>query len=196
MNGKQMLTAAIVAGVLMAAPATAAQTEDLWLHVRVHESQGDEKTTINLPLSLVQGLIALVPEGTRSSARIKVNDREVTVPELRAMWRDVRRRPDATWVTTDAEDGRVRVAKRGSYLYVQADERRDWRDRRRAGRDDQAEIRIPVTVVDALLSGKGDRFDLGAAISALARHGEGELVAVSSDDETVRIWVDGESVGR
>lgn len=192
MNGKKILAAALVAGALAAMPALAVkksvQPEDLWLHVKVHAAEGDERTTINLPLSLVQGFIALVPDTARGSARIRVDDREITVPELRAMWRDLRRRPDATWMTTDSRDGRVRIAKRGGYLYIQSEERQP--------RNEEAEIRIPVPVVDALLSGREDQFDLGAAISALARHGKGELVAVSSDNETVRIWVDGESVGR
>jgi hypothetical protein len=192
MNGKKILAAAMVAGALAAVPAFAvkkkAEPEDLWLHVKVHAAQGDERTTINLPLPLVQGLIALVPDTARGSAKIKVNDREVTVAELRTLWRDLRRRPDATWMTTDSADGKMRIAKRGNYLYIQGEDRH--------ARDEEAKIRIPVTVVDALLSGKDDEFELGAAISALARHGEGELVAVSSDNETVRIWVDGESVGR
>ncbi|HYG63603.1 MAG TPA: hypothetical protein VEL74_13560 [Thermoanaerobaculia bacterium] len=192
MNGKKILAAALVAGALAAVPAFAVkktvEPEELWLHVKVHAAEGDERTTINLPLSLVQGFIALVPDTARGSAKIRVNDREVSVPELRTMWRGLRHKADTTWMTTDSRDGKMRIAKRGGYLYIQAEDR--------TGGNEQAEIRIPATVVDALLSGKDDELELGAAISALARHGEGELVAVNSENETVRIWVDGESVGR
>ncbi len=51
-------------------------------------------------------------------------------------------------------------------------------------------------MVDALLQGSGDRFDLAAAIAALARNGEGELVTVNGDHETVRMWVDGDAAAR
>ena len=207
MNGKKLLAAAALASALMAVPAAramaatgtisvtadnAAKNDDLWLHIRVHEAKGKgqtegEKTTVNVPLSLVQGFLALMPDKVHGSGRIKVNDDEITVSELRALWRDVRRRPDGTWLTADSDGSKVKVAKRSGYLHIRATEPRPG---------DDAEVRIPVPVVDALLSGKGEEFELGAAISALARHGEGELVAVTSDRDTVRIWVDGESAGR
>jgi hypothetical protein len=203
MNGKKILAAAALAGVLIAAPAALAtaatgtisvttdgstKKDDLWLHIRVHEAQGDgEKTTVNLPLSLVQGFLAMVPDSVHGSGRIQVNGSELTVPQLRALWRNVRNQPEATWLTADADGSKVRVAKRAGYLFIRAAEPRPG---------DDAEVRIPVSVVDALLSGKGNEFELGAAISALARQGEGELVAVTSDKDTVRIWVDDESAGR
>ena len=45
-------------------------------------------------------------------------------------------------------------------------------------------------MLDALLSGEGDELNIEAAIRALVEQGEGELVTVSGDDETVRVWVD------
>jgi hypothetical protein len=200
MNGKKILAAAVLAGVLIAAPAALAtagtisvstdssKKDDLWLHIRVHEANaGGEKTSVNLPLSLVQGFLDMMPDSVHGSSRIQVNGNEMTVPQLRALWRNVRRQPEATWLTADADGSKVRVAKRAGYLFIRAAEPHPG---------DNAEVRIPVSVVDALLSGKGEEFELGAAISALARQGEGELVAVTSDKDTVRIWVDGESVGR
>ena len=48
----------------------------------------------------------------------------------------------------------------------------------------------------ALLSGSGDQLNVDAALDELARFGEGELLTVTSDEETVRIWVDHASEGR
>jgi hypothetical protein len=48
-------------------------------------------------------------------------------------------------------------------------------------------------VVAALLSGSGDELNVGAALEALVRRGEGELLTVNGDDETVRIWIDARS---
>jgi hypothetical protein len=54
-------------------------------------------------------------------------------------------------------------------------------------------MKIPGAVVDALLSSPGEQLNLGAALKALARHGEGEIVTVTGDGETVRIWIDDNS---
>jgi hypothetical protein len=47
-----------------------------------------------------------------------------------------------------------------------------------------------MTVVEALLSGGKDELDILAAIRALARHGDTELVSVQDRKTTVRVWVD------
>ena len=49
---------------------------------------------------------------------------------------------------------------------------------------------MPLAVVDALLSAGEKEFDLLAALSALAEHGEGELVVVQDGSSSVRIWID------
>ena len=48
----------------------------------------------------------------------------------------------------------------------------------------------------ALLSGSGDELNVQAALEELARSGEGDLLTVTGDDETVRIWVDRSAEGR
>ena len=48
----------------------------------------------------------------------------------------------------------------------------------------------------ALLSGSGDQLNVDAALDELARFGEGELLTVTGDDQTVRIWVDHASEAR
>jgi len=51
-------------------------------------------------------------------------------------------------------------------------------------------------VIEALLSRNDDQLDVGAAIQALVRQGEGELVTVNDDHDTVRIWVDAAAESR
>jgi hypothetical protein len=50
--------------------------------------------------------------------------------------------------------------------------------------------------VSALFSSDGDELNFGAALEALSRRGEGELLTVNGNDETVRIWVDSHSGGK
>ncbi len=52
------------------------------------------------------------------------------------------------------------------------------------------DIKVPLTVVEALLSAGKDELDVLAAVRALAAHGDTELVTVKDDKNTVRIWVD------
>ncbi len=52
------------------------------------------------------------------------------------------------------------------------------------------DVKFPLAVVDALLSGPEGTFDFVAAIQALADYGPGELVTVRDGNETVRVWID------
>lgn len=184
MNGKKILGMALLAG-LTASQAFAAA--DLWLHVKVHEGD-DSRVTINLPLSVVRKTGAFMPKDSTSSGKIRFDDEELSISEMREIWRDLQSKPDATFITVDDADSKVRVAKKNGYLHIRATERRGARE--------DVEVKIPATVVNALLSGDGEEFDIEAAIDALADEGEGELVTVNSDNETVRIWIDSASEAR
>ena len=52
-------------------------------------------------------------------------------------------------------------------------------------------ISIPESVVDALLSGDEDEYQIAAALRVMARQGVGDLVQVESDDADIRVWIDG-----
>lgn len=170
------------------AGAFAAQTDQLWIHIHVQDGK-DGKVSINLPISMVEKMAQSITAESTGESRLRFNDEEVTVAELRAMWNEVRRQPDATFITVEETGSKVRVAKRGGYLIVRSREDRD-------GRDEEVEMKIPGTVVEALLSAPGENLDVAAALRALARHGEGELMTVSGTGETVRIWVDATSESR
>jgi hypothetical protein len=63
------------------------------------------------------------------------------------------------------------------------------------GRDraEKVDVKMPLSVVEALLSSGKDELDIGAAVRALRAHGDTELVTVTDNDETVHIWVDSQS---
>jgi hypothetical protein len=195
--------------MLMGAAAAEARTA-LWLHIKVHDAGEGSRVSINLPLSVVEAARPLIPEEARTAGRLRVDDRDLSVEDLRRIWREVRRQPEGSYLTIDEPQGNVRVARSGGYLLIQAagGTERPGRPgapgepgsdigRRHHGREgEHVEVRIPEPVVDALLAGGGDRFDLAGAIAALAASGEGELVTVNGDHETVRMWVDAEAEGR
>jgi hypothetical protein len=175
---KKTLAIATLALGLGTAGAFAAQTENLWIHIHVKDGK-DGNVSINLPVSMVEKMAKNITTETDGNSKLRFNEEDITVAELREMWNDLRRQPDATFITVDDTHSKVRVAKRGGYLIVRSRDKQE-----------EVEMKIPGTVVDALLSAPGERLDVAAAMRALARHGEGELVTVSGTGETVRIWVD------
>jgi len=182
MKGNTLLAAALIA--TLAGPAAAA---DLWLHVDVNGGRHGEQATINLPLSMVDTIAPMISGKAHAAGRVRLDDRDYSVAELRRIWRELEAGPDATYVTVKEQDSKVRIAKQGRYLVMEANDRAQ-------GEDVQA--RVPLSVMRALLSSSGDELNVGAALEALAAEGAGELVTVTGDEETVRIWVDGESGGR
>lgn len=184
MNGKKIFGIALLTAGLAIGPAAAA---DLWLHLKVDGGRHDEQAEINVPLSMVEAFAPMLQGKVRGGSRIRLRDRDYDVAELRRIWRQLEDGPDATYVTVNEPDSKVKIAKRGGYLVMTAVDR----DTRRDGHDGESvEARIPVSVMGALLSGSGDGLDVGAALRELVRYGEGELMTVVSDEETVRIWVD------
>jgi hypothetical protein len=183
---------AIAALFAFALTAARVSASDLWLHVKVHEAKDDSHVTVNLPLSMVEKTAALIPAEARNSGKIRLNGKEdMDVVQLRQLWNEVKNRPDATYVTVDEKDSKVRVAKTGEYLSIIAKDAVGHQ-----GGRENVEVKIPLDVVSALLSGQGDEMNIGAAIQALARRGAGELVTVDGDAETVRIWVDAAAESR
>jgi hypothetical protein len=183
MNGKNILGAALIALTFVTGPAAAA---DLWLHVKVDGGKNGEQAAINLPLSMVDTLAPMIHGEASGAGRVHIKDRDYSVAELRRVWRQLEDGPDATYVTVNEADSKVRVAKQSGYLVVESSDR---------GQGENVQARIPLPVVRALLSGSDDEIDVGAALQALARQGEGELITVTGD-ETVRMWVDAAPEGR
>lgn len=158
---------------LLLAPLAAAQQER-WLHVRVQDGH-DANVAVNLPLTAVGAAADMVPDDIR---RMEIEGAEVSVAELRAMWNELRAHPNEELVKVDEPDQQVVVSLLADSLRI------------RAMGHDNVEVRIPTTVVDALLSGEGDELEIGRALQVLAESGEQELVTVHGENENVRIWVD------
>lgn len=175
---KAVFAAALVA--LTLAAATPAVAQGLWLHVKVDNSGSSEKVTVNLPLSLIEKALPMIPQDAIESSRIVLEKQEIDINDLRALWAEVQSHPDFTLVNVEGTDENVQVKKAGEYLRVEV----------REGEEGNVDVRIPTRVVEALLSGEGDQLNLVAALEALAAHGQGELVTVNEDNEKVRIWID------
>lgn len=182
MRQRTLRIVALAAGLISGA--AGAMAADLWLHVRVEENDG-ATVKVNLPVTMLEKAVAMIPEEHFQDGRIEIDDWHTTTADLRELWAELKDSPDMTFVTVEEDDEFVRVWKESGYLKVNV---REGGDEGMGG--DNVDVSIPMTVVDALLSGDDSELNITAAIEALVQEGEGELVTVSGDDEKVRVWVD------
>ena len=172
--------------LLLALTTTTAFASEKWIHIKVEEGDGDEQVTVNLPLSLISAAAALIPEEARDEAHremtIALDDLHLEWSELMNFWDQVRNAPEATFVTVQTRDEKVRVRKEGDYVLVETTETSD--------RGTEVNVKFPLAVIDALLSGPEGSLNFEAALNALAEEGDGHIVSVRDGDDTVRIWID------
>lgn len=169
-------------GAVQAQEQVAAETATggSWIHVRVDED-GGEKVDINLPLSLIDVALDIgETEGFDADDLRFGPESDISVQDLRRMWKQLRDAGDAEFVNVRDGDEHVRLYRRGDRVRVDVDE------------GGQAKVRVdmPAAIVDALLGAEGDRLDLTAAARALAETGEQEVVRIDDEGTRVRVWVD------
>lgn len=174
---------------LTATAALAGQTTqpERWLHVRVDsQAAKGEMVRVNVPLSLAEKVLPTIHNNRLHDGKVALNQAKVNGVDLRALLEAVRSTRDGEFITVQGTDGEVRVAKQAGYLLVHARENKETSKKR-------VEVRVPLTVVDALLSAGSNELDLVAALRALAAYGDTELVSVKDEKSTVRVWVDSKS---
>jgi hypothetical protein len=178
MRGQRNFLIGCFALVAMGTSAVASAS-DYWFHVRVEED-GGAKVSVNLPAALFERALPLVPEVTLRRAQIDFDHSGLRITDLRAIWNDLRDSPDMTLVKVEDHGENARVWKKDGFFFVDVDERHG----------DSVQVRLPVTVVDALLA--SETLDVGAAIEALIAAGGGEFVTINEDrdGDRVRVWVD------
>ncbi len=180
-------TFSIIALMLLAATVALtgqAHQADRWLHVRIdNQLAKGEMVRINLPLEFAEKVIPTINNERLHNGKITVDQANVNGVNLRALLEAVRSTQDGEFVTVQGTKGDVRVVKQAGYLLVHVREEKELEKKR-------VEIRLPMTVVDALLSSGGNELDVVAAMRALGAQGDTELVTIRDEKQTVRIWLD------
>ena len=141
---------------LLATNAGAAESVP-WLHVRVEEPGKETKVNVNLPLSVVEAALKAAPEKVVSDGQLHLGPRSRPVarrpaPALEGAARDRRRRARVGTGTR-----MKRYTSRAPAAWCR------FGSRSPAARE-QVHVDLPVTLVDALLSGEGETVDLAAAL--------------------------------
>ena len=176
-NRVTLLVFALIA--LFTFSAQAASKE--WLHIHVDETKnGTEKVRINIPISLIEVMVPLIEEEAIKDGKININDRDINTAELKKLWAAVKEEGDAEYVTVEKKGENVRIFTQGKFLLVQSTK----------DSEGKVNIRIPLAIVDAMLSGPENQLNLSAAVKALKDSGVRELISVDSDDTKLLVWID------
>ncbi|MGB8472656.1 MAG: hypothetical protein WCE61_01075 [Candidatus Acidiferrum sp.] len=166
---------------------TSAQGER-WLHVRVvsNNSKG-ENVRVNVPLALAETVLPAIDHDRLHGGKVRIGCMDCDGVDIRALFNAVRNSKDGEFVTVQSNDADIRVAKKDGQFLVHVHDK----DKPKAS---QVEVRVPMKVVEALLSGGKDELDIAAGLHALASQGDAELVSVKGDDSTIRVWMDSKNV--
>lgn len=181
-----LLLAGAAALMRAQAPSQAEQPER-WLHVRVEDTgEKGELVRVNLPLSVAEKVLPAVKAHKMENGRIKLSEMRLHDVDLRAVLEAVRGGADGEYVTVESKrkGETVRVAKKAGHLIVEV------REQKEGAQVEKVDIKMPMTLVDALLSGPKDELDVLAAIRVLRTLSDTELVTVRDKGNTVRVWVD------
>ena len=183
---RKALVVVLAAGALLTAGLAQAQQDAPWLHIRVTENdEGGTRVSVNLPLSLVEVFADIAEQEMRSGRHdIDFDDHDIQIADIRRAWNELRDAGDAEFVTVEEDDRFVRISRTGNIILIEMEERNDDRD------NETGRIEVPVSVVDALLSGEGEQLNIRAALDELVQVTSGEIVFVENDDTTVRIWIE------
>ena len=199
---------ALVACSLLAtlAVAQSSSNPDQWIHVRV-ESREDKTETVrvNVPVDMAVKVLPAIKNKNLCDGKVHIDSGHIDDVDLHTMLDAVRTAKDGEYVTVESKDDNVRVAKSSGYLYIHVTEKKPSEKTAKATSDkdsaknaalrqSKVEVKIPMKVVDALLSAGRDQLDVVAALRALSANGDMELVSVKDDDSTVRVWIDSKNV--
>jgi hypothetical protein len=166
-----------------------------WLHVRVVNMDSKEETVrVNVPLELAEKVLPTINHDRLHNGKVSFDSAECKGVDLRALADAVRTSKDGEFVTVQAPDADVRVAKQNGRLIAHVLDKKHHGEERHGHRS-EVEVKVPMKVVDALFSAGKDELDIVAALRALSTQGDTELVSVKGEDnESVRVWLDSKNI--
>lgn len=164
-----------------------AQQASPWIHVEVIEQNEKASTVnVNLPLSVAEVALEVAPDKIVEKGRIKLADKGVSVADLRKLWNELRNVGDAQFVTVKEEGQDVSIARRGDKIEIRVRETGSADNEKKAS---NVHVDVPVSVVDALLSGEGEELNFRNAVAQLSTQ-RGDIVRVRDGESNVRVWID------
>jgi len=202
-------TTALVACSLLPPLATAqtSSNSEEWIHVRVESREDKTKTVrVNVPVEMAVKVLPAIKNKNLCDGKVHIDSGHLDDVDLHTMLDALKTAKDGEYVTVQSKEDDVRVAKSAGFLYIHVTEKKpsdkaakatgdkDSAAKSTTAKESKVEVKVPMKVVDALLSAGKDELDVVAALRALSANGDMELVSVKDDDNTVRVWIDSKSV--
>jgi hypothetical protein len=181
MNRIVVATAGLLALAFASGPRAVAQAPTPWLHVRVEEPGKASRVHVNVPLALLDVALSAAPATIESRGRLRLgpNGPDMSLENLRRAWKELRAAGDGDIVSVEDDDETVKIGCRGETVHARV---------ARKGRE-EVTVEVPMDVVDALLSGEGDRLNVRAALERLQKR-RGDIVRIEEKESRVRVWID------
>ncbi len=175
----------VPAVLCLSAVALMAASVQRWIHVRVEGASGTSGTVnVNLPIEMASAALPLIPADHQHQGKFSLQA-SVNGADLRALLDATRNSPDNVFITLERHDNEVSVAKAGRGLLIKIVEKPNAEHH--AGKT--IAIKVPISVVRAMLADNSNDLDVDAGLRALAREGEVD-VTVNGEKQTVRVWTD------
>ncbi len=167
---------------------TTSEKGERWLHVRVICTDGKGETVrVNVPLELAEKVLPAVNHDRLHNGKVRIDSADMNDVDLHAVMDAIRTAKEGEYVTVQGDENDVRVAKEGNHLIIHVVDKG-------GSKKSQVEVKVPMKVIDALLSAGKDELDLVAALHALGTQGDTELVSVKDSENTVKVWLDSKNV--
>lgn len=168
-------------------PSNKSDHADRWLHVRViNTNSKDESVKVNVPLDLAEKVLPAIDHDRLHGGKVRIGCMDCDGVDIRTLFEAVRSSKDGEFVTVQSKDADIAVAKKDGQFLVHVHDKNK-------PKTSQIEVKVPMKVVEALLSGGKDELDIAAGLHALADQGDVELVSVKDEDSTIRVWMDTKS---
>lgn len=169
-------------GLVMLAGITFAEAPTRWINVHVLDLSDNTKVDVRVPLSLVSVALDCVKTDQLANGKLKLKLEDTDV-DFKAIWQELRKHDNTDFVKVDSPDANVTVSRKGALLLVNVIEKTE-KD------PGTIEVKIPVTLMDALAQSGSDEIDLKAFVTELGKMTAGDLVTVKQKDAEVRIWIE------
>src|SRR5580698_2229641 len=169
-------------------PSSTSGHGERWLHVRVISTNSKGETVrVNVPLDMAEKVLPAIDHDRLHNGKVRIGCMDCDGVDVRTLFEAVRTAKDGEYVTVQSNDADISVMKKEGMLFVHVHDKNK-------PKHSQVEVKVPLKVVEALLSGSKDELDIVAGLHALAGQGDVELVSVKDDDNTIRVWLDSKNV--
>src|SRR5271154_5916446 len=141
-----------------ASPSSTPAHGERWLHVRViNANSKGESVRVNVPLDMAEKVLPAIDHDRLHNGKVRIGCMDCDGVDVRTLFEAVRTAKDGEYVTVQSNDADISVTKKDGQLLVHVHDKNK-------PKHSQVEVKVPMKVVEALLSGSKDELDIVAGL--------------------------------